>query len=226
MPCGAPCSTSGSRTFCATILTAPWWRSAPGSTHASSGSIMAASTGSISTCRTQSNCGGSSSPIPGAARLWPRRFSIRTGLRRCVGAPGLTSSSQKRCFIYLQERQVKEALSQIARNFPGAGITFDTASRKALDSGNKDFVAQENGGALRVGLRRSARHRALEYRTAPGGIAHNGGRSGFFEGAPLVADANHLSRVSQTRSEAREGLPSQPFRRGSRASTKKCRDRI
>jgi O-methyltransferase involved in polyketide biosynthesis len=43
-------------------------------------------------------------------------------------------------FVYLEERQVKVALSQIARNFPGAGIAFDTTIRKGIDHGNKDFV--------------------------------------------------------------------------------------
>jgi len=46
-------------------------------------------------------------------------------------------------FIYLEERQVKAALSQITRNFPDAGIAFDTASRKAVDNGNKDFVRRK-----------------------------------------------------------------------------------
>jgi len=46
-------------------------------------------------------------------------------------------------FIYLEERQVKAALSQITHNFPDAGIAFDTASRKAVDNGNKDFVRRK-----------------------------------------------------------------------------------
>jgi len=46
-------------------------------------------------------------------------------------------------FIYLEERQVKAALTQIARDFPGAGIAFDTTSRKAVDRGNQDFVRRK-----------------------------------------------------------------------------------
>jgi O-methyltransferase involved in polyketide biosynthesis len=46
-------------------------------------------------------------------------------------------------FVYLEERQVKAALTQIARDFPGAGIAFDTTSRKAIDRGNKDFVRRK-----------------------------------------------------------------------------------
>ena len=93
--CGAPCSTCWSRRFCATIRKAPWSRSAAGSTRASNGSTTAASTGSTSTCRTRSSCGRDSSATVTAARLWPRRFSIRTGSRQCGAAPGHTSSSRK-----------------------------------------------------------------------------------------------------------------------------------
>ena len=42
--------------------------------------------------------------------------------------------------IYLKEREVRAALAQIAENFPGAGIAFDTTSRSAVLHGNKDFV--------------------------------------------------------------------------------------
>lgn len=42
--------------------------------------------------------------------------------------------------IYLEEWQVKTALAQIARSFPRASVAFDTASRKAIDNGNKGFV--------------------------------------------------------------------------------------
>ena len=45
--------------------------------------------------------------------------------------------------IYLEEPQVKAALSQITRNFPHACIAFDTANRKAVDNGNKDFVRRK-----------------------------------------------------------------------------------
>jgi O-methyltransferase involved in polyketide biosynthesis len=45
--------------------------------------------------------------------------------------------------VYLQEAQVKAALAQIARAFPGAGIAFDTTARRAVDGGNRDFVRQK-----------------------------------------------------------------------------------
>jgi O-methyltransferase involved in polyketide biosynthesis len=46
-------------------------------------------------------------------------------------------------FIYLEEADVKSALAQIARNFPGAGIALDTGSRRAVTGGNKDFVRRK-----------------------------------------------------------------------------------
>ena len=46
-------------------------------------------------------------------------------------------------FIYLEEAQVKAALGQIASGFPQVTIAFDTAARRALDRGNKDFVRQQ-----------------------------------------------------------------------------------
>ncbi len=46
-------------------------------------------------------------------------------------------------FVYLEEQQVKAALSQITRNFPGAGIALDTTSRKAIDHGNKDHARRK-----------------------------------------------------------------------------------
>ncbi|HEY9141333.1 MAG TPA: class I SAM-dependent methyltransferase [Bryobacteraceae bacterium] len=49
-------------------------------------------------------------------------------------------------FIYLEERQVKAALSQIARNFPGAGIALDTTSRNANDQANKDHARRKLAG--------------------------------------------------------------------------------
>ena len=45
--------------------------------------------------------------------------------------------------IYLKEREVRAALAQIAQNFPGAGIAFDTGSRKAVRNGNKDMVRRK-----------------------------------------------------------------------------------
>ena len=46
-------------------------------------------------------------------------------------------------FVYLEEAQVKAALGQIASGFPQVTIAFDTAARRALDRGNKDFVRQQ-----------------------------------------------------------------------------------
>jgi O-methyltransferase involved in polyketide biosynthesis len=45
--------------------------------------------------------------------------------------------------VYLEEREVKAALSQIAHNFPGAGVAFDTVSRRAIDGGNRDFIRRK-----------------------------------------------------------------------------------
>lgn len=45
--------------------------------------------------------------------------------------------------VYLQEQDVKAALTQITRNFPGAGVAFDTTSRQSIDAGNKDFVRRK-----------------------------------------------------------------------------------
>ncbi len=94
--------------------------------------------------------------LPDAVEL-RRKFFTDTGRRTTLAAsvlesdwvetvrrsPGPYFFVAETVLIYLQERRVKEALSQIARNFPGAGVTFDTASRKALDSGNKDFVRRK-----------------------------------------------------------------------------------
>jgi O-methyltransferase involved in polyketide biosynthesis len=45
--------------------------------------------------------------------------------------------------LYLQEQDVKAALAQIAENFPGANIAFDTMSSRALIGGNKDHARQK-----------------------------------------------------------------------------------
>jgi len=46
-------------------------------------------------------------------------------------------------FVYLKEQEVKAALAQIARNFPGVNIAFDTCGRRAVDGGNRDFVRRK-----------------------------------------------------------------------------------
>ncbi|MDR3676899.1 MAG: class I SAM-dependent methyltransferase [Acidobacteriota bacterium] len=45
-------------------------------------------------------------------------------------------------FIYLQEQEVKAALAQIAENFPGASIAFDTTSHHAVNGANKDHASR------------------------------------------------------------------------------------
>jgi len=46
-------------------------------------------------------------------------------------------------FVYLREPEVKAALARIADAFPSASIALDTASRKAIMGGNKDFVRRK-----------------------------------------------------------------------------------
>jgi len=46
-------------------------------------------------------------------------------------------------FAYLEEAQVKRALSQIAGGFPQVTIALDTLGRRAVNSGNKDFVRRK-----------------------------------------------------------------------------------
>jgi O-methyltransferase involved in polyketide biosynthesis len=46
-------------------------------------------------------------------------------------------------FVYLREQEVKAALAQIAGTFPSVSIAFDTTSRKAVDSGNRDHARQK-----------------------------------------------------------------------------------
>ena len=46
-------------------------------------------------------------------------------------------------FVYLTEQEVKAALAQIARNFPGAAVAFDTTSRRANEHTNKDHEGRK-----------------------------------------------------------------------------------
>jgi O-methyltransferase involved in polyketide biosynthesis len=46
-------------------------------------------------------------------------------------------------FVYLKEQEVKAALAQIAENFPGVNIAFDTASSRAVDGGNQDHAQRK-----------------------------------------------------------------------------------
>jgi O-methyltransferase involved in polyketide biosynthesis len=45
--------------------------------------------------------------------------------------------------IYLQEREVKAALGQIAGSFPDLSVALDTATHRAIDSGNRDMVRRK-----------------------------------------------------------------------------------
>jgi O-methyltransferase involved in polyketide biosynthesis len=58
-------------------------------------------------------------------------------------SPGPYFFAAETVFVYLEEREVKAALSQIMRNFPGASIAFDTTSRRAIDGGNRDMVRRK-----------------------------------------------------------------------------------
>ncbi|MGO9640931.1 MAG: class I SAM-dependent methyltransferase [Candidatus Acidiferrales bacterium] len=46
-------------------------------------------------------------------------------------------------FIYLTEQEVRAALAQIAGNFPGVSIAFDTATLKAINHENKDHARRK-----------------------------------------------------------------------------------
>jgi O-methyltransferase involved in polyketide biosynthesis len=91
--------------------------------------------------------------LPDAAEL-RRKFFTDTGRRTILAAsvldpdwiqtvrrsPGPYFFVAETVLVYLDESQVKAALSQIAHNFPGAAIAFDTGSRGAMDRGNRGFV--------------------------------------------------------------------------------------
>jgi O-methyltransferase involved in polyketide biosynthesis len=53
-------------------------------------------------------------------------------------SPGPYCFVAEAVFIYLTEQQVKAALAQIAANFPGATIAFDTTIREGVTRANKD----------------------------------------------------------------------------------------
>jgi O-methyltransferase involved in polyketide biosynthesis len=61
-------------------------------------------------------------------------------------SPGPYCFVAEAVLIYLTEPEVKTALGQIAANFPGATIAFDTTTRKGIERGNKDH-ARRNLGA-------------------------------------------------------------------------------
>jgi O-methyltransferase involved in polyketide biosynthesis len=55
-------------------------------------------------------------------------------------SPGPYCFVAEAVFIYLTEQQVRTTLAQIATNFPGASIAFDTGTREAMDRENKDHA--------------------------------------------------------------------------------------
>jgi len=55
-------------------------------------------------------------------------------------SPGPYCFVAEAVFIYLTEPEVRAALGQIAANFPGATIAFDTTTRKGVDRMNKDHA--------------------------------------------------------------------------------------
>jgi len=86
-----------------------------------------------------------------------RRFFTDTGRRTTLAAsvldpnwietvrrsPGPYFFVAEAVFIYLEESQVRTALSRIARSFPDARIAFDTTSRRAIDGANKDHARRK-----------------------------------------------------------------------------------
>jgi O-methyltransferase involved in polyketide biosynthesis len=60
-------------------------------------------------------------------------------------SPGPYFFVSEAVFIYLTEEEVKAALAQIAANFPGASIAFDTATRKGISHANKEHARRELG---------------------------------------------------------------------------------
>ena len=55
-------------------------------------------------------------------------------------SPGPYCFVAEAVFIYLTEQEVKAALAQIAANFPGASIAFDTTTPKGIAHGNEDLA--------------------------------------------------------------------------------------
>ena len=55
-------------------------------------------------------------------------------------SPGPYCFVAEAVFIYLTEQEVKAALAQIAANFPGASIAFDTTGLRGITFGNEDHA--------------------------------------------------------------------------------------
>jgi O-methyltransferase involved in polyketide biosynthesis len=60
-------------------------------------------------------------------------------------SPGPYCFVAEAVFIYLTEQEVKAALAQITANFPGATITFDTATIEVINRANKDHSRRNLG---------------------------------------------------------------------------------
>jgi O-methyltransferase involved in polyketide biosynthesis len=80
-----------------------------------------------------------------------RRTTLAASILDASWVTAVRQSPGPYCFvaeavlIYLTEPEVKAALGQIAANFPGATIAFDTTTRKAIDRGNKDHTRRNLG---------------------------------------------------------------------------------
>jgi len=55
-------------------------------------------------------------------------------------SPGPYCFVAETVFVYLREQQVKAALAQIARSFPGARVILDTVPQRGVDHGNADHA--------------------------------------------------------------------------------------
>jgi O-methyltransferase involved in polyketide biosynthesis len=94
--------------------------------------------------------------LPDAVEL-RRRFFIDSGRRVTLAgsivdpawiaavrrSPGPYCFVAETVFVYLTEQEVKAALAQIAANFPGASIAFDTATLKAITRENEDHARRK-----------------------------------------------------------------------------------
>ena len=80
-----------------------------------------------------------------------RRTTLAASILDASWVTAVRQSPGPYCFvaeavlIYLTEPEVKAALGQIAANFPGATIAFDTTTRKGIDRGNKDHARRHLG---------------------------------------------------------------------------------
>ncbi len=55
-------------------------------------------------------------------------------------SPGPYIFAAEAVFLYLEEPKVRVALAEITRRFPGCTMVIDTANRKAVEGGNRDFA--------------------------------------------------------------------------------------